>query len=62
VLEDRSRREWEARKKRVFDELGGRLGGDTGASVLGTRAIQSRSALTVRGFASIQGLVDPFSV
>lgn len=28
VLEERSRRDWEARKKRVFEELGGRLGGD----------------------------------
>ncbi|KAH9978530.1 nucleoporin-interacting protein NIC96 [Lactifluus volemus] len=47
VLEDRSRHEWEARKKRVFEELGGRLGGNSGAVVLGTRTIQNRSALTV---------------
>lgn len=31
VLEDRSRRDWEARKKRVFEELGGRVGGDNAA-------------------------------
>jgi hypothetical protein len=61
VLEDRSRHEWEARKKRVFEELGGRLGGNSGAVVLGTRTIQNRSALTVRRLAPIQVLVDPFS-
>jgi nuclear pore complex protein Nup93 len=26
VLEDRSQRDWEAKKKRVFEELGGRIG------------------------------------
>lgn len=61
MLEDRSRREWEARKKRVFEELGGRLGGDSGALVLGTRTIQSRSALTVCGLAPIHDLADLFS-
>ncbi|KAI0266882.1 nucleoporin-interacting protein NIC96 [Gloeopeniophorella convolvens] len=47
VLEDRSKRDWEARKKRVFEELGGRLGGDSGALVLGGKTQQSRSALTL---------------
>ena len=47
VLEDRGRREWDARKKRVFEELGGRLGGDS-ALVLTGKPLQSRSALTVR--------------
>ncbi|CAK5264164.1 unnamed protein product [Mycena citricolor] len=28
TLDERSRRDWEAKKKRVFDELGGRVGGD----------------------------------
>ncbi|KAI0305787.1 nucleoporin-interacting protein NIC96 [Multifurca ochricompacta] len=46
VLEDRSRRDWEARKKRVFEELGGRLGGDSGALVLGSKLPHSRSSLT----------------
>ncbi|KAH8990608.1 nucleoporin-interacting protein NIC96 [Lactarius akahatsu] len=47
VLEDRGRREWDARKKRVFEELGGRLGGDNGALVLTGKPPQSRSALTL---------------
>ncbi|KAH9176433.1 nucleoporin-interacting protein NIC96 [Lactarius sanguifluus] len=47
VLEDRGRREWDARKKRVFDELSGRLGGDNGALVLTGKPPQSRSALTL---------------
>ncbi|EPQ61191.1 NIC-domain-containing protein [Gloeophyllum trabeum ATCC 11539] len=28
VLEERAKRDWEAKKKRVFEELGGRFGGD----------------------------------
>ncbi|KAN0129758.1 nucleoporin-interacting protein NIC96 [Lactarius tabidus] len=47
VLEDRGRREWDARKKRVFEELGGRLGGDSGALVMTGKPPQSRSALTL---------------
>jgi nuclear pore complex protein Nup93 len=31
ALEDRSIRDWEARKKRVFEELGGRVSGDSKA-------------------------------
>lgn len=31
TLEDHGRREWEAKKKRVFEELGGRLGGENNA-------------------------------
>lgn len=31
MLEDRSRRDWEARKKRIFEELGGRTGGPGGS-------------------------------
>lgn len=30
LLEDRSRKDWEARKKRIFEELGGRVGGAEG--------------------------------
>lgn len=47
VLEDRGRREWEARKKRVFEELGGRSGGDGGTLVSRSKTPQGRSALTV---------------
>ncbi|KAI9513141.1 nucleoporin-interacting protein NIC96 [Russula earlei] len=46
VLENRSRREWEARKKRVFEELGGRSGGDSGALIL-SQTPHSRSPLTL---------------
>ncbi|KAH9953533.1 nucleoporin-interacting protein NIC96 [Russula dissimulans] len=45
VLEDRSRREWEARKKRVFEELGGRSG-DSGTLARG-KTPHTRSALTL---------------
>ncbi|KAG6871269.1 hypothetical protein C0993_003568, partial [Termitomyces sp. T159_Od127] len=31
ALEDRSQRDWEAKKKRVFEELGGRVTGDSRA-------------------------------
>ncbi len=31
VLEDRERRDWEAKKRRVFEELGGRVGGENKA-------------------------------
>ncbi|KAF8060888.1 Nup93/Nic96-domain-containing protein [Lyophyllum atratum] len=31
ALEERSQRDWEAKKKRVFEELGGRVGGDNRA-------------------------------
>lgn len=31
VLEERSQRDWEAKKKHIFEELGGRVGGDNRA-------------------------------
>jgi len=45
VLEDRSQRDWEAKKKRVFEELGGRIGasdrrvGPLGKSSLSVRIL-----------------------
>lgn len=54
VLEDRSRREWEARKKRVFEELGGLSGGDSGTFALRSKVPQSRNALTVCALAGIR--------
>ena len=53
VLEDRGRREWDARKKRVFEELGGRLGGGSGALELTGKPPQSRGALTVRSACTV---------
>ena len=32
VLEERSQRDWETKKKRVFEELGGKVGGGGGES------------------------------
>lgn len=54
VLEDRSRREWEARKKRVFEELGGLSKGDSGTLALRSKVPQSRNALTVCALAGIR--------
>ena len=48
ILEDQGRCKWDACKKRAFEELGGRPGGDSGALVLAGKPPQSRSALTVR--------------
>jgi nuclear pore complex protein Nup93 len=62
VLEDRSKREWEARKKRVFEELGGLSGGDSGALTLRSGAPQSRSALTVCDSPGSDDLHDLFLV
>jgi hypothetical protein len=49
VLEDRSRRDWEARKKRIFEELGGRVNGGaegrTGSDV--RRSVRPGAALGV---------------
>ncbi|KAF9456680.1 nucleoporin-interacting protein NIC96 [Collybia nuda] len=45
VLEDRSQRDWEAKKKRVFEELGGRVGGDNRALVELKKSTHSKSTL-----------------
>ncbi|KAI0056773.1 nucleoporin-interacting protein NIC96 [Artomyces pyxidatus] len=47
VLEDRGRRDWEARKKRVFEELGGRVGGDNQAVAEWNKGHHSKSSLTL---------------
>ena len=44
VLEDRSQRDWEAKKKRVFEELGGRIGAsDRRAGPLGKSSLSVRT-------------------
>jgi nuclear pore complex protein Nup93 len=49
ALEDHSRRDWEAKKKRVFEELGGRVGGDNTAVADFKRSFHGRStSLAVR--------------
>lgn len=48
ILEDHGRREWEAKKKRVFEELGGRLGGENTAVSDLKKSSYGRSTLAVR--------------
>ncbi|TFK38656.1 nucleoporin-interacting protein NIC96 [Crucibulum laeve] len=45
VLEDRTRRDWEAKKKRVFEELGGRVGGDSRALTEMKKSTHGKSSL-----------------
>jgi nuclear pore complex protein Nup93 len=47
ALEDRSRRDWEARKKRIFEELGGRVTGAEGKA--GSELRKSVRASTALG-------------
>ena len=47
VLEDKSHRDWEAKKKRVFDELGGRVTGDNRAMTELKKSTLGKSALMV---------------
>jgi nuclear pore complex protein Nup93 len=47
TLEERSRRDWEAKKKRVFDELGGRVGGDNRAMAELKKSFHGKSSLAV---------------
>ncbi|KAJ7019379.1 nucleoporin-interacting protein NIC96 [Mycena alexandri] len=45
TLEERSRRDWEAKKRRVFDELGGRVGGDNRAMAELKKSFHGKSSL-----------------
>ncbi|EIM91909.1 nucleoporin-interacting protein NIC96 [Stereum hirsutum FP-91666 SS1] len=47
VLEDRSRQDWETRKKRVFEELGGRVGGDNPAVAQYRKSHSGKSAFAM---------------
>jgi nuclear pore complex protein Nup93 len=47
VLEERSRKDWDARKKRVFEELGGRVGGENRALSEMKKSMYGKSSLTV---------------
>ena len=48
VLEDRGRKAWEARKKRIFEELGGRVNGSEGkASSEFRKSVRAGAALGV---------------
>lgn len=48
ALEDHSHRDWESKKKRVFEELGGRVGGDNAAVADFKRSFHGRNSLAVR--------------
>jgi nuclear pore complex protein Nup93 len=48
VLEERSQRDWGARKKRVFEELGGRASGENRALTELKKSFHGKSGFTVR--------------
>lgn len=47
VLEDRGRRDWEARKKRVFEQLGARVGGENRAVADLKKSTHGKNLLSV---------------
>ena len=49
VLEDRERRDWDAKKRRVFEELGGRTVGDNQALADLKKSFGGKSILSVSG-------------
>jgi nuclear pore complex protein Nup93 len=46
-LEDRGRRDWEAKKKRVFEELGGRVGADARTAAELKKSFHGKANLAV---------------
>lgn len=46
VLEERSQKDWEAKKKRVFEELGGRVGGENKSIEL-KKSVHGKGSLLV---------------
>lgn len=46
-LEERSNRDWEAKKKRVFEELGGRVGGENRAMAELKQSFHGKGSLAV---------------
>lgn len=48
MLEERNRRDWEAKKRRVFEELGGRVGADNNKAMMDLKkSYHSKGALNV---------------
>lgn len=47
LLEERNGRDWEAKKKRVFEELGGRVGGENKAMAEMKKSFHGKSSLAV---------------
>ena len=56
VLEDRQQRDWEARKRRVFEQLGGRVGGENLAVAELKKSMHGKSLLSVRAVIPPRGL------
>lgn len=52
VLEERQQRDWEVRKKRVFEQLGGRVGGENMAVAELKKSMHGKSLLSVSAYAS----------
>ena len=48
LLQDRSRKDWEAKKRRVFEELGGRASSDNKALAEMKKSFHAKGSLTVR--------------
>lgn len=48
VLDERGRRGWEAKKRRVFEQLGGRVGSENKAATDLKRSYHGKNSLTVR--------------
>lgn len=53
VLEDRERRDWDAKKRRVFEELGGRVGGENKALSDLKKSYGGKSLLSVSVLVSV---------
>jgi len=47
MLEERSQKDWEAKKKRVFEELGGRVGGMNMGAVELRKSAYGKNSLLV---------------
>jgi nuclear pore complex protein Nup93 len=54
MLEERNQKDWEAKKRRVFEELGGRVGGDSKAMTELKKSLHSKNSLTVRASLDIK--------
>lgn len=48
VLEERNRRDWESRKKRIFEELGARTGGESRTNGEFRKTLRASTSLNVR--------------
>lgn len=47
ILEDRCRRDWDAKKRRVFEEFGGRMSRDTNSTLDLKKSFRAKGNITV---------------